>query len=360
MRNVKDTIPCNGIAIDKELNRVSLKDLAKKLYATFIKNKFPDAPCKVFLSASNMRERAIVRHAVDDKPENAWNAALNALNDALNKSGKIKPTILRADWVTSSRRVTWAEFVDSVKNTRRNFFRQGIALDNYRLAFMEQELNANLILYNDASKSANGEFVSAKADAYCRKRFGCKFPELVDTDTIEIFETCAAFIQDGMNVPLTISGKGENSGKRDTSKGDGELFLKLARTGGNYLARQCDKRGLFTYGIYPCNNSTVPGYNSLRHFSTLFAMTDVYATYGSLGGVTLSKAISRGIDYGIKNFIRYRKLPDGQQAAYIDDRGQIKLGASGVALLTLAHWSKLQRRKKFLLIKFPKKLGFVE
>ncbi len=327
---------------------MSLKDLAKKLYATFIKNKFPAAPCKVFLSASNMHERAIVRHAVDDKPENAWNAALNALNDALNRAGKIKPTILRADWVTSSQSVTWAEFVDTVKNTRRNFFRKGIALENYQIAFMEQELNANLILCNDALKSDNGEFVAAKADAYCMKRFGCKFPTLVDTDTIEIFETCAAFIEDGMSVPLMMSGKGDYSGRRDTVKGDGELFLKLARTGGNYLARQCNKNGLFTYGIYPCDNSIVPEYNALRHFSTLFAMTDVYSTYGKLGGMTLGKAISRGIDYGIKKFFRYRTLPDGQQAAYINDNGQLKLGSSGVALLTLTHWSKLQHTKKYL------------
>ena len=329
---------------------MSLKELATKLYPTFIENfnKFPSAPCRVFISASNMKERAIVRHAVDDSPENAWNAALNALNDALNKKGGLKPSILRADWVTSSKSMTWAEFIDLVKHTRRNWFRHGLALENYRLAFMEQELNAHLVLYDETQTKPQGDFRKDRADACCRYRFGCDFPELADSAEVEIFETSAVFIQSEMDAPLTITAKGENSGRRTTPKGDSEFFLKLARIGGNHLARQCDKRGRFTYGLYPCDATFVPSYNSLRHFSTLFSMADVYSTYGKLGGMTLGKAISRGFEYGIKKFVRYRKLPDGQQAAYIEDRGQLKLGANGITIVALAYWSKLQRTKKYI------------
>ena len=328
---------------------MSLKELAKKLYPTFVENfnKFPDAPCRIFLSASNMKERAIVRHAVGNTPDDAWNAALNALNDALNKKGK--PSILRADWVTSTQNLTWAELIDKLKNIRRNWCRLGIALDkDYRLAFTEQELNANLILYDEKQDKPQGDFRKDRADAYCQKRFGCDFPELADTDEVEVFQTFAVFIQAGMKVPLTITGKGENAGRRDTLKGDSELFLKLAKAGANHLARQCNNAGRFTYGLYPCDNSIVPDYNSLRHFSTLFSMIDVYATYGMLGGMSLSKAISRGIEYGIKNFFRYSKMTDGQQIAFVDDNGQFKLGASGVALLTLTRWSKLQHTKKYI------------
>ena len=328
-----------------------LKELTEKLYPVFIENfnKSSAAPCRIFLSASNMKEKATVRHAVADTPEEAWSTAFNALKEALDKKGGFKVTILRADWVTASQRMTWFYLLDKVKKTRRNWFRQGIALENYRFAFMEQELNANLILFDETQdKNPRGDFRQDRADAYCLKRFDCNFPTPADTDEIEIFETSAVFIQDGSDEPLTISGKGENTGRRDTPKDDADFFLKLARNGGNYLAHQCDKRGRFIYGIYPCDDSIVPSYNTMRHVSSLFSMEDVYSTYGKLGGMTLGKAISRGFDYAIKKFIRYRKLDDGQEAAYLEDRGQLKLGGNGVVLIALAKWSELQHTKKYI------------
>lgn len=273
------------------------------------------------------------------------------MNSSLKSTvgGGLIPSILRADWVTSSETVTWADCLAQIRSERRNFFRKGIALDkNYNLAFMEQELNANLILFDESVEKPTGDFRPDRADTYCRKRFDCDFPKLADTDEVELFETFGVFIQDKMSEPLKITGKGENAGRRDTPKGDSEFFLKLARTGGNYLAQQCNKKGRFTYGIYPCDDSVVPSYNSMRHFSTLYSMIDVYSTYGKMGGMTIGKAISRGLEYGIKTFVRYRKLSDGQEAAYIEDRKQFKIGANGIMILALARWSELQHTKKYI------------
>lgn len=330
---------------------MALKELSEKLYPEFIKRfgKSNSAPCRLFLSASTMRERATVCHAVCSTPEEAWSTTLNSLKELLNKKGGFKPSILRADWVTTTETLTWADFIGRVQKTRRNWFRRGLALDkNYQIAFLEQELNANLILYDDTQEKPQGDFRFDRADAYCLKRFGCDFPRLADTDEVEIFDTAGVFIADKMPEPLTISGTGEHAGHRDTPAGDAEFFLRLARNGANHLAHQLDKKGRFVYGIFPCDDSVVPSYNSMRHITSLYAMMEVYATYGKMGGITVGNAISRGIDYAIKKFIRYKKLPDGSEAAYLEDRKQFKLGASGVVLITLAKWSELQHTKKYI------------
>lgn len=316
---------------------MSLKELAAKLYPVFIKNFSASERCRLFLSASSMRERATVSHAVGDTLEKTWNAALDALKDALDKKGGIKPVILRADWIISSEKLTWNDCLARIQSARRYNVRQGIAFDkDWRVAFTEQELNANLILHDEEK-----QFQIDRAQDYCRKRFDCDFPKVSKTDTVEIFDTAGIFIQDGMSEPLKIIGAGESSGQR-------EIFLKTARAGGNYLARQCNKKGKFIYGVYPCDDTTIQAYSSLGHFSTLFSMMEVYATYGKLGGMTLGNAISRGLEFAIKNFVRYRKFPDGQEAAYIEDFKQLKLGANGVALLALTKWTELQHTKKYV------------
>lgn len=328
---------------------MSLKELSEKLYPAFAEKFASGKPCRLFLSASSMKERATVCNVVCDTPEEAWATALTALKDALDKKNIVKPSILRADWITSSETLTWSGCLKKIKSVRRNWFRKGIAFDkDYRLAFTEQELNANLILYDEKQEKPNGDFRPDRAETYCRQRFGCSFPQLAETDEVEIFETEGVFFQSGTDAPLTITGKGENAGRRDTPKGDSEFFLKLARTGGNYLAQQCNKKGRFIYGLYPCDDTIVPSYNSMRHFSTLFSMIDVYSTYGKMGNVTLGKAISRALEYGIKTFVRYKKMPDGSEAAYLEDRKQLKLGANGVVILALARWSELQHTKKYI------------
>ena len=128
-----------------------LKELSDKLYPTFIQ-KFAETAsdlCRLFLSASSMKEKAVVRHVVCDTPEQAWTTALTALQEALEKNN-IEPTILRADWVTTRESTTWEDCLNQISARRRNWFFKGIALDKeYRLAFLRQELNANI---NDLRK----------------------------------------------------------------------------------------------------------------------------------------------------------------------------------------------------------------
>lgn len=327
---------------------MSLKNLADKLYPLFIKNCPTDSVCKVFLSASDMKTRAIVQNAAENSPADAWNIALEKLEKILS-SEKIEPKILRADWVTSSEKMTWQDFNKLLGETRRNYFRRGLALDeDYKIAFTETEMNANYMLYKDGKTgSKNCIFRQNYSDDYCEKRFGCKFPTPEPNQTVEIFETCGAFVQEDEE-PKIITGKDIYAGRRDVSVIDAETFMKLAKSGANYLARQVQKNGRFIYGHYPCFDRIVPSYNSLRHFSSTFAMLDVYGAYKKMPPMKLGKAIVTAMDYAVKHFIIKRKLDDGNEAAYVNDLGELKLGANGVTLLALVKYTELMRTKKYL------------
>ena len=122
----------------------------------------------------------------------------------------------------------------------------------------------------------------------------------------------------------------------------------MTRNGARYLASQLQPSGKFIYGRLPCFNKIFTNYNTLRHFSAIFAMLDVYETY-RMGEMKLGGAISKAIKYGVENFIKYRTLDDGSEAAYViePDSNEIKLGALGLLLLTLTKHAALMKTKKY-------------
>lgn len=323
---------------------MNLNQLAQKLLPAFLDNANGLNPCRVFLSASDMKSRAVTRHATADNPADAWNSALDKLKAAFN--GKL--AILRADWVVDSQLVTWTEFLRTIEKTRRNYFRQGVALDaDYKIALTEAELNANEILFNDDSK--NCAFNAARLDAYCKSRFACAAPTLELFSPVETFTTAGIFITANDKAPLPLISDGLATGHRKISHVDAETILRLARNGAKYLAGQVKPSGKFIYGRLPCFNRVLTSYNTLRHFSSVFAMLDVYETY-RMGEMTIGGAISRAIKYGVNNFIKYRTLDDGSEAAYVveTDDNEIKLGALGLLLLTLIKHAALMKTKKYL------------
>ena len=302
-------------------------------------------PCRIFLSATDMNSKAIVRHASELEPNSAWEDAFNRLQAALGESAV---SIFRADVVVKAEAMTWQEFTTEVGKTRRNYFRRGIALPDFSIAFTEQELNANLMLYN--TEGGRGKFNQEFADRYCKTRFGREFPKLEPETQIVVFDTAGAFIADGMEIPLPIDG----SGHREVSPLDSELCLQIARNAASHLTRQIENNGRFIYGRLPCFNRIVSGYNTLRHFSSTFAMLDVYETYApndrSARKEELRQAINRSLDYAAKNFIVWRRMIDGTQVAYVEepDSKELKLGALGISIVAFAKFTELMHSEKYL------------
>ncbi|MBR0062337.1 MAG: hypothetical protein IJP68_12750, partial [Selenomonadaceae bacterium] len=326
---------------------MNLNQLAKKLFPAFLDNAGNFKPCCIFLSATDMKTRAVTRHAVADNPADAWNSALDKLKAAF----KGKPFILRADWVVESRLAAWAEFLRTIEKTRRNYFRQGIALDaDYKIALIEEELNSNEILFKEGKESSgNCLFQADRFDDYCKIRFACAAPTLELFSPIEIFTTRGIFITANDKAPLPLISDGIAAGHREISPLDADIILRMTRNAARYLSSQVRPSGQFIYGRLPCFNKVFTNYNTLRHFGAISALLDVYETY-RIGEMTIGNAISRAIKYGVNNFIKYRTLDDGSEAAYVveTDDNEIKLGALGLLLLALIKHAALMKTKKYL------------
>jgi len=326
---------------------LALKELAEKLYPMFLEQVAGKKPCKLFLSASTLKERAIVRHAVADIPEKAWQEAINSLEKAFKAE---QPIILRADWVTSTKNMEWSEYLEKLKGRKRGWFRHGLAVDkNYKLAFMEQELNSNAILYNLGVEETKCEFQAQRAEIYCRERFKRGFPRLTRKDKVEIFNTSAIFIQEGMSEPLKIVGKGDIADRRELNQESPQLFIDMTKSAAKYLANQVDADGLFIYGYYPRKDEIIEGYNIHRHLGSLFAMAEVYAiSEDGDDKEFLGAAIERGLEYAVRNYVVYKKTPEGEDIAYFNDGRRTTVGMSGLALLAFTKWTTATGTEKYI------------
>ena len=330
---------------------MSLKELAESLRPAFIK-KFAEyslSPCCLFLSASDMKDRAYVCHSVAEKPEEAWENTFAALEKTLAENSVEEPSILRADWATAIENTTWTEFIGAVKSKKPNWFRKGIILDSEcKMAFTEQELNSNRILDNEA-ENKRGDFCSARANEYCQRRFGCDWPQIGENDSVALFDTDGVFFQQGMTEPLDIVGKGLSAGHRNIPQKDDKIFLDVIKTACNYLVNQCDEEGKFVYGFYPCEDSVIPSYSIHRHFGTLFAMADAYTLYedGAEKNAVI-ETVSRGLEWALKTSVISRKNADGEDIICFKQRKAIDIGMSGLALLAFTKYTEVTKIDKYI------------
>ncbi len=331
---------------------MSLKTMAEGLRPIFLEEFSQESvvPCRLFLSASSMDTPATVRNAVAESPEEAWDKALDRLYQALGEN-EISANILRADWVTESKSMTWESFNNQISTVSRNKFRQGLALDaNYSIAFTEQELNANRMLYNpgnDDPETWTCIFRKDRSDEYCQLRFHQNCPEPTPSSLIETFHTNGVFVQDG-DVPRSITAKGLQMGYRKLPKLTSSLIIQIVQKGSMYLARQTLKSGKFIYGYYPCSGNPYLYYSIIRHFGTIYSMLEAYESFETMGNATLGKALTRAIEYGIHNNCKMRTLPNGKEAAYVHEYGEICIGGNGLALLALTKYTTVMRSKKYL------------
>lgn len=87
--------------------------------------------------------------------------------------------------------MTWATCLKEMHSDKSKHFPHGISFDKeWRIVFSEQELNELLIPLGEASSNMT------ELQVYCWRRFGCAFPNISETDEVEIFDTTKIFFQE--------------------------------------------------------------------------------------------------------------------------------------------------------------------
>ena len=284
-----------------------------------------DGAITLFFSFSDGLQRATVVHFTGQHLAEVW----KKLADWQQRKLKTSPQVrwLRIDWVTGTRTMTWADCQKEMHSVKRNYFRYGIALDTHlRRAFLEQELNANAMLYLGA-KQPKAALNRKNFLNYGVKRYGKHFSLPSPKDPVVLFTTQAILVQPGKPHELLhdYSGgkEGRNTGRRIIEKLDPEQVTSLIQQSSQFLADQVNAEGRFIYGIHPCFDREIKAYNTLRHASTTYAMLEAWEVTKSR---ELKSAIDRSIKHLTSELIRQYTLPSGETLAYLqDDNYEIKL-----------------------------------
>lgn len=299
----------------------------------------PYPPFVLFFSVSSGNRRAEVVTVSGATFHEAWDAGFSAL-----RQRQTDARWLRVDWVTSCEATCWDVLAERLRHTKRNYFRHGIAFDaNFERACLEQELNANAVLYGGAGIE-HAVLNTRNLEVFVGQRFGVGSVDLAAQAPVHVFTTGGLF-SDG----LEIHSLGEQStdlGRRSLAALDAEAVTELISRSSTFLANQVDTAGRFTYGYHPCFDRQINAYNTLRHASTTYSMIEAWEVTRD---PTLFESIERSIGFLTRDFIQRVKLPDGTEAAFLKDVGdEIKLGGNAVAILALTKHASVTGTLRYL------------
>lgn len=152
--------------------------------------------------------------------------------------------------------------------------------------------------------------------------------------TYRAFRTRAYVEAIGGGAPARPTARGNAIGPEPTV----EVVRGSIRLAAEYLARETDPRGRFTYRYEAHKDENGPSYNMLRHAGTTYSM---FQTYRLTGDEVVFDAASRAM-----NYFRVRMKEDEKHPGewFILDPGgrrkRAKLGGAGLGLLALVEMEK--------------------
>ena len=118
--------------------------------------------------------------------------------------------------------------------------------------------------------------------------------------------------------------------------------LQAAKLAGLYLTRAVGADGQFDYLYEPTTDKVSDEYNILRHAGTIYAMMELYEVTRDAG---LRAAAERAIQYLLR---AVRPCPTVDEAAWVVERGQVKLGGNALAIVALAEHARVTGVKTHL------------
>ncbi|MEO9339499.1 Mur ligase family protein [Mesorhizobium sp. SB112] len=285
----------------------------------------------LFISVSDGKSRAHVVHGTGETFDAVWDESVSKLHAGMQKHN-LEGRWLRFDWVEKAEPLSWRQFRTGLQRIKRNYFRKGLALDgDLKAAFLEQELNANAMLYG-GNRIEHAVVNEQNFAIYAAQRFGKDLKlDFSEDATVYVLTTAGIFVnEDGAAFELD---EDLNAGRRRIEQLSADGVLSLVKAGSEFLSRQVQDNGSFIYGYHPCFDRQIAAYNTLRHASTTYAMLEAFEVTRDEG---LKNAIDRSISHLTGTLIKDATLPDGTGAAFlVEVNKEIKLGANAVALLAL-------------------------
>lgn len=301
----------------------------------------------VFFSLCNTFSRAKVVRFTAPALSEAWYGAYKAAVRYIS-SKNYNAVWVKADIMCRSERISTQKLIDTISKGYHEFYRRGISFDNeLKTAMLEAEINCNRVLsYNE--KTVKPEQVNRYLYSAC----GVKLSEL--PEEVIVFDCRCAFCDENNDVH-ELYWYGNNCGRRVVKKFSKNHALDVITTSSQYLSSQLDFNGKFQYGIFPIYHREIPGYNILRHASSIWSLV---CAYRITGDKFILKQVEGALGFLVRNsFYKYKKPRTEENTAYIADleKMEVKLGGNGLAIILLTEYMNVTGSDKY--VKLCKELG---
>lgn len=320
------------------MKEVSIEKLAKQLKLVSIETKQKH----LFLSVSNGKERAKVKNVRGETLEDC----LDWLKQELVKADAAH---IRVDAVTHIEEYSYADLMKRLSLVQRNnYFRTGIAFDRkFRTAFLGEEIMGSALIrpsknhkvgFNNPELSIN----MPNLESYVQRKYNAPLKDKLKQKTFYLFTTQGFYFEAGEWIKLST--KRDQEGIRETNFGLLPKQIDHAiEYGEDFLYRQIKDSGQFIYGYYPTYDYEITGYNSVRHFSSVYALLEAQEY---LEKTEELKRSEQALDWGVEHLIMEK---DGAQYVQEEMRSgiSIKLGAQALAILAMAKFQTITGNDKY-------------
>ncbi|MCH8537250.1 MAG: UDP-N-acetylmuramoyl-tripeptide--D-alanyl-D-alanine ligase [Alkalimonas sp.] len=294
----------------------------------------------LWCAISDGARRSWVMHAIADDFTSCWQQLKQSTEQCIAEK-QLSIRYLRVDWLRSAQSVTMAELQQQLQQTKRNYFRYGIAFDDaFNQVYTEQELNANALLYA-GHRISHCQLNPHNFKVYQQRRFKHALTnpaELPANHRLWLLNTQGLFLDANKQLFLLYP-SGPNAGRRQLPGLAHPLTLSLINQSARYLASQVKDNGSYHYGYFPSFHRPIANYNTLRHASSTYALIEAWQTTQE---PALHTAIQRALSRMAKDFILRHVTEDGSQLAFLlDENNEIKLGGNALCLLALCKYKEI-------------------
>lgn len=311
----------------------SIGDVQEEIKGTLVKTA-DETYYGAFVSVCNTKERATVFHGYATTLEEAVNAAIESARAGV-KAKDLSSEWVKLEYIVESELVEPQDAVDEMFKGHHEYFRKGISLDTkYAFAFTEGEINGNRLL-------------NYKDKCFDLRTFN-QYTMLRDDDVILsapkklVFFNCAQYFCDDKGEVYELYRSGNECGRRVKENITDKDIYKVICSGARYLMKQMHGDGTFDYGYYPIYHKLIPGYNIMRHTSSIWSLICVAELTGDN---TIYKHAVSAIHYMLSQIQYYE---DGYAYLIEKSANEIKLGANAVAIILLTQYMKLYDSREYV------------
>ncbi|WP_156957626.1 hypothetical protein [Synechococcus sp. KORDI-52] len=295
-------------------------------------------------SYSSLEERATVVSFKARTCEHLRTQILNYVSDLCSRKGQKSFNLIKLERVVDYTSVSLDHFAQLLANTRRNYFPHGIGFDqNMETVVSRDEINGWCLLYSSDTKSCF--FRKDNFKNYFNKTGKTNvFRDSDDPSCIYLFNTIAGF-SDPEGVSKIVRANSYNCLREDFVSPNLSTIQQVVHRATEYLARQIDASGKYTYGRWPCFDKHIPSYNMLRHFSSTYALIEGWELSGK--DVHLNNA-ARAIDWGIAHGF-YQQKVNGRKTCFLKEgNDELKLGGSAQAIIAISKYMLASQDRQYV------------